>query len=249
VLPAPDLADFVHHYWSVRWELRAPFVADTLPYPAGRIELEEHDGAWRAHVVGVRTGRFAKRHTGVGQFFGVQFRPAALQPLLGAREPMAKITNRTLPVARVLGESADAWASAVRVAPSIESQVALTEAFLRTRLPSIPSEVAHMRDLLETIAADRSLRRVEQVAALVGVDHRSLQRRFRRFVGIHPKWVIQRYRLLEAVAQLGAEDRPSLAALATSLGFADQAHFQREFRIVTGRTPGSFTQPAPVMKP
>jgi hypothetical protein len=25
----------------------------------------------------VRTGRFAKRHLGVGQFFGVQFRPAA----------------------------------------------------------------------------------------------------------------------------------------------------------------------------
>jgi AraC-like DNA-binding protein len=249
VLPAPELADFVHHYWSVRWELRAPFFADTLPHPAGRIELEEHDGAWRAQVVGVRTGRFAKRHTGVGQFFGVQFRPAALQPLLRAREPMAAMTDREMPVACVLGESADAWANAVRVAPSIEAQVALTEAFLLTRLPSIPPEVAHARDLVEAIAADRSLRCVEQVAALVGVDHRSLQRRFRRYVGVHPKWVIQRYRLLEAVAQLGAADRPSLAALATSLGYADQAHFQREFRIVTGRTPGSFTRPVPVVEP
>ncbi|HET6340329.1 MAG TPA: AraC family transcriptional regulator [Polyangiales bacterium] len=249
VLPAPELADFVHHYWSVRWELRAPFFADTLPHPAGRIELEEHDGAWRAQVVGVRTGRFAKRHTGVGQVFGVQFRPAALQPLLRAREPMAAITDRAVPVAHVLGESADAWARAVRVASTIEAQVALTEAFLLTRLPSIPPEVARMRDLMEMIAADRSLRCVEQVAALVGVDHRSLQRRFRRFVGVHPKWVIQRYRLLEAVAQLGAANRPSLAALATSLGYADQAHFQREFRVVTGRTPGSFTRPAPVVEP
>lgn len=243
VLPAPELAGFVHHYWSVRWDLQTPFFADTLPHPTGRIELEEHHGVWRAQVIGVRTGRFAKRHTGVGQFFGVQFRAAALQPLLRAREPMAALTDRALPVARVLGESADAWASAVRVAPTIEAQVALTEAFLLARLPSMPSEVARTRDLMETIAADRSLRRVEQVAALVGVDHRSLQRRFRRFVGVHPKWVIQRYRLLEAVAQLGAANRPSLAALAISLGYADQAHFQRDFRIVTGRTPGSFTRP------
>jgi AraC-like DNA-binding protein len=246
VFPAPELADFVHHYWSVRWELRAPFFADTLPHPAGRMELEEQDGTWRAEVVGVRTGRFAKRHNGVGQFFGVQFRAAALQPLLHARQPMAAVTNRTLPVAQVLGESANEWASAVRVAPTLEAQVALTEAFLLTRLPSMPPEVARTRKLMETIAADRSLRCVEQVAALAGVDHRGLQRRFRRFVGVAPKWVIQRYRLLEAVAQLTALDRPSLAALATSLGYADQAHFQREFRIVTGQTPGSFTRPAPV---
>jgi AraC-like DNA-binding protein len=246
VLPSPRLADFVHHYWSVRWELRAPFCADTLPHPAGRIELVEQDGTRLAHVVGVRTGRFAMQHTGVGQFFGVQFRAGALQPLLQAREPMAALTDRALPVARVLGGGADTWASAVRAAPGIEAQVALTEAFLLTRLPSIPPEVARMRDLMETIAADRSLRRVEQVAGLLGLDHRSLQRRFRRFVGVHPKWVIQRYRLLEAVAQLGAVDRPSLAALATSLGYADQAHFQHEFRIVTGTTPGSFRRPAPV---
>lgn len=249
VLPAPELADYVHHYWSVRWELRAPFFADTLPHPAGRIELEEHEGVWRAQVVGVRTGRVAKRHTGVGSFFGVQFRAAALQPLLHALVPMAAITNRALPVASVFGESADVWASAVRVAPTIEAQVALTETFLRAHLPSIPPEVARMRDVMETIEVDRSLRCVEQVAALVGVDPRTLQRRFRRFVGVHPKWAIQRYRLLEAVAQLGAADRPRLAALATSLGYADQAHFQHEFRTVTGMTPGSFTRPVPVVKP
>jgi AraC-like DNA-binding protein len=60
-------------------------------------------------------------------------------------------------------------------------------------------------------------------------------------VGVHPKWVIQRYRLLEAVAQLGSAEPPKLAALAAALGYADQAHFQREFKVVVGRTPGSFS--------
>jgi AraC-like DNA-binding protein len=252
VLPSPELAPFIHHYWLVRWELRTPFIADTLPHPAGRIELEEHDGTWCMQIAGVRTGRFAKQLTGVGQFFGVQFRAAAFQPLLRARESMARLTDRVLPVARILGDEANAWAHSIRVEPTLEAKVAMTEAFLATRLRTMPSEVARMRDLVEGIAADRTLRCVEQVAKRVGLDHRTLQRRFRRYVGVHPKWVIQRYRLLEAVAQLGSSEgsprRGKVAELAAALGYADQAHFQREFKDVIGRTPGSFTRCEPVVR-
>jgi AraC-like DNA-binding protein len=249
VLPSPELAAFIHHYWLVRWELRAPFIADTLPHPAGRIELEEHDGTWRMQIAGVRTGRFAKQLTGVGQFFGVQFRPAAFQPLLRARQSMASLTDRVLPVARILGDEANAWARAIRVERTLEAKVAMTEAFLVTRLPTLPPEVARMRDLVEGVATDRTLRCVEQLAERACLDHRTLQRRFRRFVGVHPKWVIQRYRLLEAVAQLGSAEPPKLAALAAELGYADQAHFQREFKVMVGRTPGSFTRHEPVAQP
>lgn len=237
-LPSPELAPFVHHYWCVYWDLRVPFLADTLPHPAARIELEEQNGAPRAHIAGVRTGRFAKRHIGVGQFFGVQFRPAAFEPFL--RAPMVSVTDRVVPVARVLGGAATAWARGVALEPSIEAKVARTEAFLRTRLPTLKPEVARTRDLVERIAADRTLRSVEDAADAFGTDLRTLQRRFLRFVGVHPKWVIQRYRLLEAAAQLRAARPPKLAALAAALGYADQAHFQREFRNVIGRTPGSF---------
>jgi AraC-like DNA-binding protein len=239
-LPSPDLAPFVHHYWCVSWDLRVPFLADTLLHPAARIELEDQNGALRVHVAGVRTGRFAKRHIGVGQFFGVQFRPAAFQPFL--RAPMVSVTDRLVPVADVFGGAATAWARGVALDPNIEAKVASTEAFLRTRLPTLKPEVARTRDLVERIAADRTLRSVEDAADAFGTDLRTLQRRFLRFVGVHPKWVIQRYRLLEAAAQLRVPRPPKLAALAAALGYADQAHFQREFRNVIGRTPGSFAR-------
>jgi AraC-like DNA-binding protein len=162
---------------------------------------------------------------------------------------MASLTDRVLPVARILGDEANAWARAIRIERTLEAKVAIAEAFLVTRLPTAPSEVARMRDLVEGIAEDRTLRCVEQVAERAGLDHRALQRRFRRYVGVHPKWVIQRYRLLEAVAQLGSAEPPKLAALASALGYADQAHFQREFKIVIGRTPGSFPRYTPVAQP
>ena len=55
--------------------------------------------------------------------------------------------------------------------------------------------------------------------------------------------VVQRYRLHEAAAQLASRHPPALAALAAlaaSLGYADQAHFTRDFKRMVGETPRSF---------
>jgi AraC-like DNA-binding protein len=240
VLPSHELSACIHHYWSLHWELRSPFTGEALPHPAARIVLEERDGACRAEVEGVCTGRIAKQRVGRGQVFGVQFRPAAFQPLFGA--PMQRLTNRVVPAADVLGREVEAWARATLQEPTLEAKIARTEAFLLARLPSLPPEVERLRDLVERIAVDRALCRVEHVADALGVDVRTLQRRFRSFVGAHPKWVIQSFRLHEAAEQLRAAAPPTLAALAAALGYADQAHFAREFRLVMGRTPGSFTR-------
>jgi AraC-like DNA-binding protein len=243
VLPSADLAPFIHHYGSVHWDLRSPFAAETLQHPAGRIELDAQGGDWRVRVVGVRTGRFGKRQTGTGQFFIVQFRPATLQPLLGAA--MSDLTNRTLPAAQLLGPRADDWARALQREQSLEAEITTTEAFLRSVLPALPPAVATLCDLVERVAAEPALNRVELVAAAAELDVRTLQRRFKWFVGVHPKWVIQRYRLLEAAQQLrAAQSSVALAGLAAELGYADQAHFVRDFRRVVGRSPGAFARSA-----
>jgi AraC-like DNA-binding protein len=49
--------------------------------------------------------------------------------------------------------------------------------------------------------------------------------------------VIQRYRLHEAAEQLKMSSPPALAALAADLGYADQAHFARDFKRVIGTSP------------
>ena len=45
---------------------------------------------------------------------------------------------------------------------------------------------------------------VEDLAARRHVSARTLQRVFRRYVGVGPKWVLQRHRLHEAIEQLSA---------------------------------------------
>lgn len=243
MLASPDLAPYIHHYGSVHWDLRSPYSAETLQHPAARIELHTRQRGCRAEVVGVRTERYGKSLSGAGRFFVVQFRPATFQPLL--RAAVSSLTNHTLPAARVLGASVDGWIKALRRAQSLEREVEATEAFLRALLPPMPPSVAKLRDLVERIATDPEICRVEQLAAAADLDVRTLQRRFRTYVGVHPKWVIQRYRLLEAAQQLKAATPVRLAELAATLGYADQAHFIRDFRRIVGSPPGAFAHSAP----
>jgi AraC-like DNA-binding protein len=108
-------------------------------------------------------------------------------------------------------------------------------------------------ELLEMLAAmlhDRTLIRVEQVAAAAGRSSRSLQRLFAAYIGIGPKAVLARYRLHDAVDALdrglvGVDGGvPDLAALAAELGWFDQAHFSRDFRAAVGTTPTEYLRSA-----
>jgi AraC-like DNA-binding protein len=238
VLPPPALAPYVHHFWFVRWALSRPLVAAALSYPSVQVVFEEHAGATRAEVTGPLTGRLTKRLSGEGRVFGITFRPGAFASLFEGR--VALLTNRALPIREVFGAAGDAWADATFAEPELEGRMARATAFLEPRLPPMPAEVRRVRDLVEHMATNRSLLRVEDVCQATGLDLRTLQRGFRQLVGVSPKWALQRFRMHEAVERLKAPDRPSLAELAAALEYADQSHFARDFKRMVGETPRRF---------
>ena len=97
----------------------------------------------------------------------------------------------------------------------------------------------NVRDLVEA-EHDRSLCRVDDLVFRSGLPLRTLQRRFVRAVIVTPKWVLLRYRLHEAAERLNSAPSTSLATLAADLGYADQAHFARDFRATIGVPPQAF---------
>jgi len=104
-------------------------------------------------------------------------------------------------------------------------------------LDLIGEVVASMHDMPPGI-------RVEQLCAVHHVAPRTLQRLFRRYVGVSPKWALKRLRIHQAVEQLATgPDRP-WTELALQLGYYDHAHFIRDFRLVTERSPAEYVQEA-----
>ena len=239
ILPPAALEPFVAHFWSVCWALVEPLTGETLPHPCVHVVFESNEEGERAEVTYVHTARFRRELRGRGWVFGVKFRPAASAGL-STGTAVAALHDRVVPLEQVFGDEGREWAKATLSTNELERQMHLATEFLAQRLRPLEPQAIRTRDLVERMERDRSLTRTRDVARALGVDVRTLERLFHKYVGATPKWVLCRYRLHEAAEQLKRPRPPSLAALAAELGYADQAHFARDFRRFIGRTPSAF---------
>ncbi|WP_306819026.1 helix-turn-helix domain-containing protein [Archangium lipolyticum] len=234
--PSEDLAFFVERHWTVRWDLRErePFPQEVLPHPCVNLVLE----AGRSAVHGVSTRRFSTLLEGKGQVVGVKFRPGAFFPFV--RVPMSGLTDRALPLHEVFGPAGADLEPAVLARHDEHEQIARVEAFLRQRLPPRDGTVATVVRVIQHALEHQELARVEDLSVQVGLSVRTLQRLFRQYVGVSPKWVLRRFRLHEAADRVATGLHVDWAAFAQELGYFDQAHFIHDFKAQVGRSPTEY---------
>jgi transcriptional regulator GlxA family with amidase domain len=91
---------------------------------------------------------------------------------------------------------------------------------------------------------DAAIETVEDLADVSHVSVRTLQRLFRVHMGLSPKTVLNRFRLMAAVHAADSRAVRSWADAASGLGYADQAHLARDFRNRLDVTPGSYARAA-----
>ena len=77
------------------------------------------------------------------------------------------------------------------------------------------------------------------IAAHTGMNPSALCRHFRRHTGKTLTAVLNEIRIAHACQQLYTTNR-SISAIAWESGFASQTHFNRQFRTLTGQTPGQY---------
>jgi AraC-like DNA-binding protein len=227
--PAP-LASVVECLWrrALSDEDRA------VVLPDGRVDL-----VWMAGgeplVAGPQTRFVPRPPAAAGVAIGVRFHPSVGPPLLGL--PAHELVDLHVPLA------------AVDTVPA---------AALRRRLPVLaePDEVgSHIQSALTAWlsgagAPDNVLRAairlldapgasVAAIGRVVGYSERELRRRFRESVGYGPKTLQRVLRFQRVLAALEPRGEPagSLARLAVSAGYSDQAHMTRETRELSGLTP------------
>jgi AraC-like DNA-binding protein len=232
--PSADLAHLVERHWIVEWDLREPFTQRLVTHPVVNLVFEDRV----ALVHGVITGRGERTIEGRGKAVGVKFRPGGLHPFLPI--PAHTLTDTALTLQDAFGSNPHAEVLAAR---EDRPQIALVERWLRSLDPAPDPAVTEVGDVFRLILADPSLKRVDQLAARTGRSPRALQRLFREYVGVSPKWVLQRLRLHEAAERV-ADGAGDWAALALDLGYFDQAHFINDFRRVVGRSPAEYAAQA-----
>ncbi len=237
-LPAQDLSFFIEHYWIVSWDLRGqePYVQETLPYPSVHLVFERD----QTRVFGVETGKFARLLAGKDQVFGIKFKPGAFYPFV--KTPVSRLTNTSLCFRDVFGVDCKALEEAIFSREDEAEMVALAETFLREILPEQDEQVRNINEIVNYIIAHREITSVEGVASQLNLNIRGLQRLFRQYVGVSPKWVIKRYRLHEVAERLAEGEIVDWPGMVVELGYSDQAHLIKDFKTIVGRTPAKYVK-------
>jgi AraC-like DNA-binding protein len=236
--PGPEVAERIERHWIVRWDLRgrSPFTQDVLPHPCVNVVFEGGEG----RVYGVVPDRFSRRLEGVGMAVGTKFRPGAFAAFVDL--PMSGLAGRSVTIAEAFGADGERLSREVSRAEDEAEQVACVERFFAARLPEDDEGFAVVQAIVADMLCLPPGARVEELAARHGLSERTLQRLFRRYVGLGPKWVLQRYRLHEAAERMAAGDGDDLTRLALELGYYDLPHFTTHFRRAVGRSPAAFLE-------
>jgi AraC-like DNA-binding protein len=230
--PSPALTSFAVFHWAVAWDLRGrePHTQVTLAHPSAHVVVE----AGETRFFGPARRRFERVLSDRGRAVATRLTPAGARALLG--RPVASVADRFVD-ARPLGlDLADAIAD-----EPLEAAVGLLDQALVAVLPDAPDPAAELAAAaLERLQADRSIRRVGELAAAMGMSSRSLQRLFADYVGVPPAEVARRLRLQEAAAAATSEAPVDWARLAAELGYYDQAHLVRDFTNAIGTPPARY---------
>lgn len=236
IRPSPELEPIVDRHWVLSWDLsgRRPHVQDVLPHPCVNIAF----APGRHGVYGIPNRRVRRTLTGSGLVVGTRLRPGALSVYCGM--PAAQLTGEVASLVDVFGaDGAVLERRAVAASAAIE-RVAAVEGFLRDRLRPLSPEALLAQRVVDAMATTPPGTAVADLACAHDVSPRTLQRLFRRYVGVPPKWVLRRRRIHEAAEQMVVDPELDLGRLALDLGYCDQAHFANDFRSVVGRSPSDY---------
>ncbi|RKN79256.1 helix-turn-helix domain-containing protein [Paenibacillus ginsengarvi] len=236
--PAPELAWMIKHYWIVKWDLRGqrPYPQVVLSHPNVNLVFEKNT----TRVYGITKTSETRIIEGRGIVLGVKFRPGGFYPLW--QKPVAELAGTSIPFRDVFGFEPDSLESDLLEQPEQdeEEMIRRTDRFFLSVAPARDEQVAWVDSIVDTILRERDIVKVDQLVRHAGVSKRTIQRLFSRYVGVSPKWVIQRYRLHEAALRVEQGEQPDWAKLSIDMGYYDQAHFIKDFKAIIGKSPEQY---------
>jgi AraC-like DNA-binding protein len=200
-----------------------------------------------ATVVGPSTHRRASvRLRGPVEAFGVFFRPVAIWQLFGI--PPRLLVNSAYPAEVILGGEISRLAEQMAQRTSFESRVRLMEDFLLHRTMNVFNHTEVFSGALHILRL-QGMSSVAEIADYTGFGVRQFERRFLNEMGIAPKLFARIFRFQLALDSKLAVPGRSWLDIAHELGYYDQMHMIKEFRNLSGNSPGGILLELGDMRP
>ncbi len=248
--PSSGLMDYIESYWWMTSDLPAGSAGDPHTcIPKGTIEFIIHldgeasevyqNGKWQPlyaeMLVGIHTVPVTTRMRGRSSRFGIRLKPEAFIQLFGV--PLAELYQNFTSVSLLAGSRFNWLFCLLREAPDMESRVTLVESFLYKKLMAIKEGEQLITRAIRKIWLEEGNISTSSLSRSVHIGERQLQRLFKSHLGISPKLYSRIIRFRSAYEQAQAGKNIAWTDVAYNLGYADQAHFVKDFKNFAGVTP------------
>ena len=228
-----ELADLIRWFWIPRWDipLGRSSRQHVLPFPASNLVVEPNG----VTLQGPTTRASYRDLRGKGWAVGALLRPAAVSSLCD--EPSGiRDSTITIDAPELHGAVVTAMQSE-RETDATAHAAAAFASWAEARLTPADEGGLLANAIEDLIASDSEIIRIDQIAKLVNITARHVQRVTHRYVGVPPLAIIRRYRLQEAAERIREDSSLTIGQVAAELGYADHAHLTRDFRQVLGLAP------------
>ncbi len=182
-------------------------------------------------------------YTRVGRERGIiiELTPLGARALFGL--PLQEISRTIVRFEDLLGARARFLQEELREARDSNHRFHILDRRLSSWLldePELPKSLDHSWRCL-TISGGAV--KIDDLAERAGLSRQHLATRFHREVGLPPKAVGRIARCHHAIRFLTGTNPPPLNRLAALCGYTDQAHLNRDFRLLIGRSPTALLRP------
>lgn len=249
--PIPRLAPYVVELQGyresggpavVRKETPVPFVPVILVLGTGFTLHDPRDPSRvraleRSFVAGLHDSYSLVGSRGDALCLQIDLTPLGARRLLGPA--LAELAGQVVDLDAVLGDIVADWEDRLSAIKAWPARFSLLEKLLLQEIETTPESDPLVATACQAMAASGGAIRIGSLAETLGCSRKHLTASFRREFGVAPKAFARVLRFGQAVQSLQGEDSCALAELAQACGYADQAHFTREFRSFAGETPAS----------
>ena len=175
-----------------------------------------------------------------GEMRGVQVDLSPLATRMIFRESMCSLAREVVALEDLLGPEGRVLEERLMELDTWQERFDLVQSMLAVKLQAAEPPPPDIDWAWRRLTASRGQLRVVELAAELGCSRKHLAARFREHVGLPPKLVARMLRFRHASDCLLGASNSSLAEVAATCGYYDQAHLDRDFRDFAQTTPTAY---------
>lgn len=246
--PSPGLRKIIECYWIVENDDPAPHQQKIIP--DGYSELIFHYGdpyrirlshTWEQQSPHLLAGQISRyfylENTGKAGVLGIKLKPTALTHLFDL--DMHQLNDKVIDLPPALAHRFSLLLQNILQTHDHDQWIATLDAALLQLLDETPIKETPADQAVDLILSRRGMIGVSEITTNIGIGERQLERLFKKYVGLSPKFFARIIRF-STIFQLIEQEDPGWAGLAYEAGFYDQSHFIRNFKAFTGEDPSRY---------